>query len=316
MLIQDSKAKSIIPIIKPDEPKSNNWAKAASGLFIPEQYIPKAPPKAFDFFAGCGGFSLGFMKAGYQVIGALEMDKYAAHTYMVNLGKYPMKIHFDTKEREADFEKYMESCVKKVIKKRGFIATSSTLRDRIDENLETFGLAGSGWISSDPANYKYGCEHFWIADIRNLKGKKLLETIGLEIGELDAVMGGPPCQGFSKAGKQDEADPRNNLVFEFGRMIIEMQPKTFVMEEVPDFVDFQTPEGINILDGLMKMLADGDYAPLESLRKAMFGRKNAKVMLRREKKQMNKKRKEENPKGKSKQKILKDQTQPVQSSLF
>lgn len=49
---------------------------------------------------------------------------------------------------------------------------------------------------------------------------------------LDCLFGGPPCQGFSVAGKMDPNDERSELVFDFMRLVREARPKTFVMENV------------------------------------------------------------------------------------
>jgi len=49
---------------------------------------------------------------------------------------------------------------------------------------------------------------------------------------VDVVFGGPPCQGFSVAGKMDPDDPRSKLIFSFCAVIEELQPKAFVMENV------------------------------------------------------------------------------------
>lgn len=50
---------------------------------------------------------------------------------------------------------------------------------------------------------------------------------------IDLVAGGPPCQGFSVMGLRKATDPRNGLIGEFARLVIELNPKTFVMENVP-----------------------------------------------------------------------------------
>jgi DNA (cytosine-5)-methyltransferase 1 len=50
--------------------------------------------------------------------------------------------------------------------------------------------------------------------------------------EIDVVFGGPPCQGFSMIGKRDIDDSRNALVFHFIRLVLELKPKFFVMENV------------------------------------------------------------------------------------
>lgn len=51
--------------------------------------------------------------------------------------------------------------------------------------------------------------------------------------EIDCVFGGPPCQGFSVAGKMDLNDPRSKLVYEFIKIIKIVRPRSFVMENVP-----------------------------------------------------------------------------------
>ena len=53
-----------------------------------------------------------------------------------------------------------------------------------------------------------------------------------EIPSCDVVFGGPPCQGFSVAGKMCSKDPRNQLIWEFMRVVRDKKPKVFVMENV------------------------------------------------------------------------------------
>jgi len=53
------------------------------------------------------------------------------------------------------------------------------------------------------------------------------------------VLGGPPCQGFSVAGKRDPNDPRNKLFREFVRVVDELKPDYFVMENVPGILTMQ-----------------------------------------------------------------------------
>lgn len=51
-------------------------------------------------------------------------------------------------------------------------------------------------------------------------------------GHIDLVFGGPPCQGFSVAGKMDPNDARNQLIFTFLEVVAIVRPKAFVMENV------------------------------------------------------------------------------------
>jgi DNA (cytosine-5)-methyltransferase 1 len=70
-------------------------------------------------------------------------------------------------------------------------------------------------------------------DVKTVTTKRILDEVGLEVGELDVVTGGPPCQPFSTAGKrQSMLDPRASPLREYVRFINEAQPKCFVMEEV------------------------------------------------------------------------------------
>lgn len=70
--------------------------------------------------------------------------------------------------------------------------------------------------------------------------KSVIDVSGLEIRsrseiknrEIDVVFGGSPCQGFSLIGKRALDDPRNSLVFHFMRLVRELQPKYFVLENV------------------------------------------------------------------------------------
>jgi DNA (cytosine-5)-methyltransferase 1 len=69
-------------------------------------------------------------------------------------------------------------------------------------------------------------------DVRKLTGDQLRQVAG--VVELDVLVGGPPCQSFSTAGKRlsVEDELSGNLVFEFIRLLGELRPKAFVFENV------------------------------------------------------------------------------------
>lgn len=73
-------------------------------------------------------------------------------------------------------------------------------------------------------------------DIATVSGAEILESTGLKVGELDIFDGSPPCQGFSTMGKRQIEDPRNQLFQEYVRLLQELQPKVFVMENVSGLV--------------------------------------------------------------------------------
>lgn len=69
-------------------------------------------------------------------------------------------------------------------------------------------------------------------DIRDIDFHRLLSTLNLRAGEVDIVIGGPPCQGFSTAGARSEDDPRNGLLQQYIRALHIIKPKWFLMENV------------------------------------------------------------------------------------
>jgi len=124
--------------------------------------------KAISLFSGAGGMDVGFKKAGFSIVAANELDKYACETFRAN--------HPETSLLEGDIDK---------------------------------------------------C------------GSKLND-----FGEIDVVFGGPPCQGFSVAGKMDPDDPRSKLIFSFCLMVEHIQPKAFVMENVKSLGSLAKFEGV------------------------------------------------------------------------
>lgn len=69
--------------------------------------------------------------------------------------------------------------------------------------------------------------------IEDLSPEELMEAAGLRPGELDVLIGGPPCQTFSTAGRRETVkDPRGMLLWQFSRFVEALRPKYFVMENV------------------------------------------------------------------------------------
>ena len=79
-----------------------------------------------------------------------------------------------------------------------------------------------------------------IGDINKITSEHLLRDNKKE--EITLVIGGPPCQGFSTVGDRKEDDPRNKLFYEFVRVVREIKPKMFVMENVPGLLTMQEGE--------------------------------------------------------------------------
>ena len=94
-------------------------------------------------------------------------------------------------------------------------------------------------------------------DIRELGPEPILERVGLRAGELDILLGGPPCQGFSSAGMKSCDDPRNSLVRHYVRLLEGVRPKWFVMENVEGLLT--NDGGVHLRDAVAAFL-DAGYA--------------------------------------------------------
>jgi DNA (cytosine-5)-methyltransferase 1 len=89
-------------------------------------------------------------------------------------------------------------------------------------------------------------------------------------GRVRVVMGGPPCQGFSVAGRRNPNDPRNKLFREFVRVVDELRPDYFVMENVPGIL---TMENGKVKDAIIEAFDEIGYpgVSIAILEAATFG---------------------------------------------
>jgi DNA (cytosine-5)-methyltransferase 1 len=232
-----------------------DYERHRSGLWVPqgtEDALPPADkqPLAIDLFAGAGGFSCGFKMAGWHVIAANEWDVDAAHTYLANLGSLNTRIVFCTPEDEERW-------------RRG--------RKRLERHhakADTPPLDfGSGWIAGQADVQP--CEVFLFGDICALTGQRILDELCRTSDDIGCVFGGPPCQGFSRAGQRRRDDPRNELVFEFMRVVCEIHPRAFIMENVPGMLDMVTRDGVPVIDALALMAQEGGMGTFEAIRRSL-----------------------------------------------
>ncbi len=125
--------------------------------------------KTLDLFAGAGGITEGFRKAGFQCILANDCDEEAQHTFLFNHPNTP----------------------------------------------------------------------YILRDIREVTEHDILEVSRCERGEIDVITGGPPCQGFSLAGRRLSDDPRNVLFKEYVRITKMLNPKVVFFENVHGITSMQ-----------------------------------------------------------------------------
>ena len=141
-------------------------------------------PKALSLFTGCGGIDIGLERAGFEIIGCVEIEEYACDTLRLN----------------------------------------------------------------NPQKTIIGPPHY-SGDIREVNLESLRDALGIEMSEIEVLVGGPPCQPFSAASMQRylkvddkykrkgfKDDNLGTLLWEYLRLIESISPKCFIVENVPDFI--------------------------------------------------------------------------------
>ncbi len=91
-------------------------------------------------------------------------------------------------------------------------------------------------------------------DIHQITSRRLLKTANLGVGEADLLIGGPPCQPFSKSGYWASGDtlrlddPRAGTLGAYLRVLQDTQPKAFLLENVPGLAFKKKSEGLELIE--------------------------------------------------------------------
>jgi len=102
-------------------------------------------------------------------------------------------------------------------------------------------------------------ENAFVADATGVSGNALLQISNLERGQLDLFAGGPPCQGFSKQKRGAHlGDERNQLVLEYARLVEEIYPKFFMLENVSMLGQ---KRGVLFIEAMQELLQDYELFP-------------------------------------------------------
>lgn len=109
------------------------------------------------------------------------------------------------------------------------------------------GFHVAGFVEMDPALAAIYSDNFPVAkflgtDITHFSDSDIAKTQSI-IGDIDAIIGGPPCQGFSLSGKRDVFDPRNSLFKHYLRFVEAYRPKIAIMENVRLLTSMRSPSG-------------------------------------------------------------------------
>ncbi len=154
-----------------------------------------------DLFAGAGGLSEGFVKAGFEPIAHVEMDAHACKTLETRNYYYSLK-------KSDKLQVYYDYLLGNISHKD----LSESVLDRLDNVINAS-------IGDDNTSIFNRIDEL-------TKGR-----------EVDLIIGGPPCQAYSVVGrhrinKLEEDDPRNLLYRQYARFLKKYNPKVFVFENV------------------------------------------------------------------------------------
>ncbi|CAN5438227.1 DNA cytosine methyltransferase [soil metagenome] len=155
-----------------------------------------------DLFAGAGGLSEGFIRAGYKPVAHVEMDEAACYTLRTRTAYHYLK----GKNRFEEYVKYLKGEI-----------TRPALYSLIPEAEmnRVINLA--------------------LSDENNAE---IFKKIDAQLtGDVDLIIGGPPCQAYSLVGRARsengmETDPRNHLYLQYAKFLKKYNPKMFVFENV------------------------------------------------------------------------------------
>uniref|UniRef100_A0A6C0LM04 DNA (cytosine-5-)-methyltransferase n=1 Tax=viral metagenome TaxID=1070528 RepID=A0A6C0LM04_9ZZZZ len=91
-------------------------------------------------------------------------------------------------------------------------------------------------------------------DLTKYSPESLCKDYNIDKKGVDILVGGPPCQSFSMAGKRDKNDPRNSLFMEYVKYLTYFNPKLFIMENVIGILSKKTTDGEKVIDIIMSHL--------------------------------------------------------------
>jgi DNA (cytosine-5)-methyltransferase 1 len=123
----------------------------------------------------------------------------------------------------------------------------------MDIGFRDAGFETAVMVEYDPScckTLRFNCPGIPVieGDIRNVPTGEMLSAATLDVLEAALVIGGPPCQSFSLAGKRmGMDDPRGQLVLEFARVVREALPIGFVMENVRGMMNWEGGKAIEAI---------------------------------------------------------------------
>lgn len=188
-------------------------------------------PNFLDLFAGAGGLSEGFLRAGFESVAHIEMDRAACFTLKTRMAYHWLK----SQGKLSLYYKYLNREI---------------TRDEFYQNIPSTVL-------DSVLNYEISEETLPVIFEK-------IDTL-LSGTSLDLIIGGPPCQAYSLAGRSRSethmiGDKRNYLYKLYAKFLGKYQPKYFVFENVLGLLSAKDEDGSRHFDNMQKLFCDCGYS--------------------------------------------------------
>lgn len=193
-----------------------------------------------DLFAGAGGLSEGFVQAGFEPIAHVEMEKSACNTLKTRSAYHYLKSN-------GKFDDYITYLKGEITRKELYQIIPKDILDTV-------------------INLPIGDEN------NHLIHTQIEKSLGNQ--KVDLIIGGPPCQAYSLAGRSRsktkmEGDPRNYLFIQYAEYLERYKPYMFVFENV---LGLKSAKGGHYLEEMEKIFNKKGYQiKLHTLEARNFG---------------------------------------------
>ena len=188
-------------------------------------------PKYLDLFAGAGGLSEGFLRAGYEAVMHVEMDRAACNTLRTRAAYHWLKEHHQ-------LEIYNEYLNREMSRKEFYEKIpDAVLNSVLNRTISTETLP------------------------------EIFAAIDTVLGDtpLDLIVGGPPCQAYSIVGRSRSenrmmGDHRNYLYMQYAEFLKKYQPKYFVFENVVGLLSAKDKDGTLHFENMQALFEECGYS--------------------------------------------------------
>lgn len=197
------------------------------------------PKRFLDLFAGAGGLSEGFIKAGFIPVAHVESNKAACFTLRTRAVRHWLY-------QQGEYGRYLD-----------YLRGNTSRKDLY------------GYVEGEDDSVLKSVIHEEISDESLERIFQRIDQL-LQGEQIDLIVGGPPCQAYSVAGRARDknrmlGDKRNYLYVYYARFLERYQPKYFLFENVKGLLSAKDEDGQLYLESMKKLFYASGYSAKEHL---------------------------------------------------